>query len=330
MTILNRIAAGAMMASLVLGAGSAMAETELRISSASPPTGPLISAFQVIKEQMEAAYPGEIKVSIHHSSSLFKQGTEVPAMQRGNLEMATPIIYEIEQQMPEYGALGKPYVFRDADHLLAVFNGEIGEQFAKDVSEKMGLEILATGYFGTRTVSLRSVHNIQKPEDFAGIKLRMAPGAAYQNLALALGATPVSMPATEVYLGLSTGAIDGQDNPLNLVLDWKFNEVTAEFVMTNHLVQPVFYAVSGKTWEKLTPEQQATLKAAAQQGAAKQSEETRAQEAGARAKFEAEKIVFSDPDLAPFREKVDAVYAEQGLMDKWMPGLLDRVAATQP
>ncbi len=329
MTILNRIAAGALVASLILGAGSAMAETELRISSASPPTGPLITAFQIIKERMEAAYPGEIKVTIHHSSSLFKQGTEVPAKQRGNLEMATPIIYEIEQQMPEYGALGKPYVFSDADHLLAVFNGEIGERFAADVSQKMGIEILATGYFGTRTVGLRSVHNIEKPEDFAGVKLRMAPGAAYQNLATALGASPVSMPATEVYLGLSTGSIDGQDNPLNLVLDWKFNEVTREFVMTNHLVQPVFYAVSGKAWEKLTPEQQATLKSAAQEGAAKQTEQTREQEAGARSKFEGEGIVFSEPDLGPFREKVDAVYRDQGLMDKWMPDLLDQVSATQ-
>lgn len=326
MTILNRVIVGLSVAGILLGASTAMAQVELRISSASPPTGPLISAFQVIKEEMETTYPNDVKVSIHHSSSLFKQGTEVPAMQRGNLEMATPIIYEIEQQMPEYGALGKPYVFRDAEHLLAVFNGEIGAQFAKDVAAKMGIEILATGYFGTRTVGLRTVHNIKKPEDFSGVKMRMPPGAAYQNLAVALGAAPISMPATEVYLGLSTGAIDGQDNPLNLVLDWKFNEVTAEFVMTNHLVQPVFYAVSGKAWAKLTPEQQATLKAAAQKGAAKQTEETLAQEATARAKFEADKIVFSEPDLAPFREKVDAVYAEQGLTGKWMPDLLKQVA----
>jgi len=329
MNLLNRIAAGTLAAGLTLVVGSASAQTELRISSASPPTGPLITAFQIIKERVEAAHPDAIKVTIHHSSSLFRQGTELPAMQRGNLEMATPIIYEIEQQMPAYGALGKPYVFRDAAHLLAVFNGEIGKRFAADVSRKMGVEILATGYFGTRTVGLRSVHNIKKPEDFAGVKLRMAPGAAYQHLASALGATPVSMPATEVYLGLSTGAIDGQDNPLNLVLNWKFNEVTKEFVMTNHLVQPVFYAVSSIAWKKLTPEQQATLRAAAQEGAAKQTEETLEQEAVARAQFEGEGIVFSDPDLAPFREKVDAVYRDQGLMRRWMPGLLDQVAAVR-
>lgn len=329
MTIFTRLATGALVAGLSLGASTALAQMEIRISSASPPTGPLISAFEVIKERMEAAFPGEITVSIHHSSSLFKQGTEVPAMQRGNLEMATPIIYEIEQQMPEYGALGKPYVFRDADHLLAVFEGDIGTQFVADVSQKMGIQILATGYFGTRTVGLSSVHNIEKPDDFAGVKLRMAPGAAYQNLATALGATPVSMPATEVYLALKTGAIDGQDNPLNLVRDWKFNEVTAEFAMTNHLVQPVFYAISGKAWEALTPEQQTALKAAAEEGAAKQTAETREQEATARAEFQVQGIVFSDLDLAPFREKVDAVYADQGLDKKWLEGLLEQVTAVE-
>lgn len=329
MTFLSRIVAGVLVAGLAFGSTSALAETELRISSASPPDSPLVSAFEIIKKRMEAAYPGEIKVSIHHSSSLFKQGTELPAMQRGNLEMATPIVYEIEQQLPEYGVLGKPYVYRDVDHMLAVFRGEVGDQFRADVEAKMGVVILDTGYLGTRTVGLRTVHNVKSPDDLVGIKLRMPPGAAYQNLATALGATPVSMPATEVYLALKTGSIDGQDNPLNIARDWKFNEVTGEFVMTNHLVQPVFFAISGKAWGGLSDAQKATLKSAAREAADLQIEMTRKDEKDARAQFEAAGIVISTPDLAPFHAKVDAVYAQPGMMDKWMPGLADRVAAVK-
>lgn len=329
MTFLSRIVAGVLIAGLAFGSTSALAETELRISSASPPDSPLVSAFEIIKKRMEAAYPGEIKVSIHHSSSLFKQGTELPAMQRGNLEMATPIVYEIEQQLPEYGVLGKPYVYRDVDHMLAVFRGEVGDQFRADVEAKMGVVILDTGYLGTRTVGLRTVHNVKSPDDLVGIKLRMPPGAAYQNLATALGATPVSMPATEVYLALKTGSIDGQDNPLNIARDWKFNEVTGEFVMTNHLVQPVFFAISGKAWGGLSDAQKATLKSAAREAADLQIEMTRKDEKDARAQFEAAGIVISTPDLAPFHAKVDAVYAQPGMMDKWMPGLADRVAAVK-
>ncbi|QRZ15144.1 TRAP transporter substrate-binding protein DctP [Paracoccus methylovorus] len=325
----NRIAAVATAAALALGASAAQAEMEIRISSAAPPGNPLVDGFEVIKQRMEAAYPGEIKVTIHHSSSLFKQGTELPAMQRGNLEMATPIVYEIEQQLPEYGPLGKPYVYRDVDHMLAVFNGEIGARFYSDVEEKMGVVILDTGYLGTRTIGLRSEHGVTSPDDLHGIKLRMAPGAAYQNLATALGAVPVSMPATEVYLALKTGAIDGQDNPLNLVADWKFDEVTAEFVMTDHLVQPVFFAISGKAWNQLTPDQQQTLRDAAKEGTAEQIRLTRGAETAARERFEAEGKLFSTPDLAPFRASVDAVYAQPGMMKGWRVELLDEVAAVE-
>jgi len=312
-----------------MGATSAMAAIELRISSAAPPDNPLVAAFEIIKERMEEAYPDDVTVTIHHSSSLFKQGTELPAMQRGNLEMATPIVYEIEQQLPEYGALGKPYVYRDVDHMIAVYRGEIGEQFYKDVQDKMGVVILDTGYLGTRTIGLRSARNVESPADLDGVKLRMAPGAAYQNLATALGATPVSMPATEVYLALKTGSIDGQDNPLNLVENWKFDEVTEEFVMTNHLVQPVFFAISGKAWDQLSEEQQKTLKDAAREAVDREIELTREAEKAAREQFEAEGKIFSTPDLGPFRARVEEVYAQPGMMEDWMPDLNARIEAVE-
>lgn len=328
MARIGTIASGVGLA-FAMSATSAFAEMELRISTAAPPDNPLVSAFEVIKERMEEAYPDEIDVTIHHSSSLFKQGTELPAMQRGNLEMSTPIVYEIEAQLKEYGALGKPYVFRDVDHMLSVFRGDIGEQFAKDVHEEMGVVILDTGYLGTRTISLRNERGVESPADLEGVKLRMAPGAAYQNLAEALGATPVSMPATEVYLALKTGAIDGQDNPLNLVRDWKFDEVSEEFVMTKHLVQPVFFAISGKAWDQLSAEQQKTLKDAAREGADLSIEMARDAEKEARAEFEAAGKTFSTPDLAPFRAKVDEVYSQPGMMDAWKPGLLDQIEAVE-
>lgn len=314
---------------LAMSATSAFAQIELRISSAAPPDNPLVSAFEVIKERMEEAYPEDIEVTIHHSSSLFKQGTELPAMQRGNLEMSTPIVYEIEAQLKEYGALGKPYVYRDVDHMIAVYRGEIGEQFYKDVHEKMGVVILDTGYLGTRTIGLRSARDVEGPDGLEGVKLRMAPGAAYQNLAEALGATPVSMPATEVYLALKTGSIDGQDNPLNLVQNWKFDEVTEEFVMTNHLVQPVFFAISGKAWDELSADQQKTLKDAAREAADLEIQLTRDAEKAAREQFEAEGKKFSTPELAPFKARVDEVYAQPGMMDAWMPDLLERINAIQ-
>ncbi len=329
MTFLSRITGAALAAGLSLSASAALAEFELRISSASPPASALVSAFELIKERVEAAHPGEIKVSIHHSSSLFKQGTELPAMQRGNLEMATPVTFEIEQQLPEYGVLGKPYLFRDADHMIAVFRGEIGDQFRKDVHEKMGVVILDTGYLGTRTVGLAKARDVKSPADLAGVKMRMPPGPAFQNLATALGASPVSMPATEVYLALKTGAIDAQENPLNMARDWKFDEQTAEFVLTGHLIQPVFFAIGGQAWDKLTPEQQATLQSAAREAADLQISITKADEAAAREQFTKAGTKISEPDLTAFVAAVDKIYADPAATKGWMDGLAARIAAVK-
>jgi TRAP-type C4-dicarboxylate transport system substrate-binding protein len=204
----------------------ALAQTEIRVSTAAPDNAPLSDAFRMIKARMETKFPGAIKVSVHTASALFRQGTELPAMQRGNLEMASPVTFEIEAQLPEYGVFSAAYLFRDADHLIKTFRSDIGKEYYDDVAAKVGLVILDTAYLGTRTINLTNDKKIEKPSDLAGTKMRMPPGASFQVLAKALGTTPVSMPITEVYLALKTGAIDAQDNPTNMTRDWKFHEVT--------------------------------------------------------------------------------------------------------
>ena len=253
--------------SAMLASAPALAQTEIRVSTAAPANAPLTDAFNMIKARLEAKFPGVIRVSVHPASALFRQGTELPAMQRGNLEMASPVTFEIEAQLPEYGAFSAAYLFRDADHLIKTFRSDIGTEFAKDVADKMGIVILDTAYLGTRTVNLRHDKPVNLPTDLAGVKMRMPPGPAFQMLAQALGATSVSMPITEVYLGLKTGAIDAQDNPTNMTRDWKFHEVTNQVILTKHLVQPVFLAIAKPFFDKLTPAQQAELRAAAREAA---------------------------------------------------------------
>jgi tripartite ATP-independent transporter DctP family solute receptor len=321
-------AAAALLAATALTA-PAMAMTEIRISTAAPDQSPLSDAFRLIEKRMDEAYPGEIDVSVHTASTLFRQGTELPAMQRGNLEMASPVTFEIESQLPEYGVFGAGYLFRSPQQMLAVFNGPIGEEFATKVAEEMDIEILATGYLGTRQVTLRDVKNVQTPEDFAGVKLRMPPGASFQTLARAMNITPVAMPITEVYLALQTGSIDGQDNPANMTRDWKFGEVSKEVVLTDHLIQPVFFAIAKPVFDALTTEQQETLRAAAREAAAIEAEQTIEAEKSALAEFEKAGIVISHPDLELFRVNAAKLYEEEGLAAEWQPGLRARIDATR-
>jgi TRAP-type transport system periplasmic protein len=159
------------------------------------------------------------------------------------------------------------------------------------------------------------------------VKLRMPPGPAFQLLADALGANPVSMPITEVYLALKTGAIDGQDNPTNLTRDWKFDEVTKQLVQTDHLVQPVFFAISKKAYDGLTPEQQKTLRTLTREAADTEIAETLASEKDAVDAFKAAGMTITPVDTELFRKAVWAEYNSKGITEKWKPGLADKIDA---
>jgi tripartite ATP-independent transporter DctP family solute receptor len=309
-------------------AARAQAVTELRFSTAAPDVSPLSDALRAIKTRMEARFPGQIRISVHPASALFRQGTEIPALQRGNLEMATPVTFEIEQQLPEWGALSAAYLFRDAQHMMAVFRGGIGQEFSDDVAARMGIVILDTAYLGTRTVNLRGDRRVNQPQDLQGVRMRMPPGASFQVLARALGATPVSMPITEVYLALRTGAIDGQDNPANMTRDWKFNEVTQQVILTRHLVQPVFFAIAKPVFDRLPADQQQELRAASRAAADAQIAQTLADEQSALDGFRREGIRIVEPDVAAFRTAVMAEYRRANLTERWKRGLLERIEAT--
>ncbi|MFM8547646.1 MAG: TRAP transporter substrate-binding protein DctP [Betaproteobacteria bacterium] len=313
----------------LIAAPVALAQTEIRVSTAAPDNSPLSDAFRSIKQRMESKFPGAIKVSVHTASSLFRQGTELPAMQRGNLEMASPVTFEIDAQLPEYGAFSAAYLFRDADHLIKTFRSDIGKEYFDEVSGKMGLVILEAAYLGTRTINLNNDKRIEKPSDLNGTKMRMPPGASFQVLAKALGATPVSMPITEVYLALKTGQIDAQDNPTNMTRDWKFHEVTKQVVLTRHLVQPVFIAIAKPAFDKLPAAQQAELRAAAREAADVQISKTLADERAAIDTFKAANIRISEPDPAAFRALVLKEYDAAGMAAKWKSGLVARIQAVK-
>src|SRR5690606_22593865 len=155
------------------------------------------------------------------------------------------------------------YLFRDAAHVRKFFNSEPGEEMKKMVEDQLGVRILGPTYFGSRQIGLKPDKQITTPADMAGIKLRMPPGEAWQFLGEAIGAKPAPMAYAQVYTGLQTGAIDGQDNPLPNVENMKFYEVMSQVVLTSHLVGFDLLAVSSKVWNSMSPEVQQRFQAAA-------------------------------------------------------------------
>ena len=135
------------------------------------------------------------------------------ALQRGNLEMGNIAPQDISNQIPAWSVLTSAYLFRDAAHLKAFFDSELGAKFKKMTEDQLRVKILGPTYFGTRQVGLKVDKKIKTPEDMAGIKLRMPGGDAWQFLGKALGANPTPMAYAEVYTGLQTERLTARTIP---------------------------------------------------------------------------------------------------------------------
>ena len=250
-------------------------------------------------------------------------------MARGNLEFSSISAFDIAKLVPEFSVFTAGYVIRDPAQQQKVFNGPIGAELFKTVSEKMEVTPLATVYLGTRQVNLRDTRNVKTPADLKGVKLRMPGSKEWLFLGEALGATATPLAFGEVYLGLKTGTIDGQDNPLPSVRAAKFYEVTKQIVMTSHLVDGIFIAISNKCFNGLTAAQKQKVTAAAQAAAAYNNENRIKEESQLVEFFKKEGLTVTTPDVEAFRKSVQATYQNSDYAKVWPKGLLDRINATK-
>jgi TRAP-type C4-dicarboxylate transport system substrate-binding protein len=269
--------------------------------------------------------PEGLTLEPYYGGNLFKQGTELVALQRGNLEMGNIAPQDVANQVPEFSILTAAYVFRDADHMRAFFASDFGQEMVGRAEAQLGIKILGPTYFGTRQVGLKPDGAIRTPADLAGIKLRMPGGDAWQFLGQALGANPTPMAYAEVYTGLQTGAIDGQDNPLPNVENMKFYEVMSQIVLTSHLVGYDLLTISRTAWDAMSPEQQASVQAAATAAIDWSQAEHLKQEGELAASFEEKGLKIYEPDVAAFREHAQKMYLESDLAKSWPEGLLDKI-----
>jgi tripartite ATP-independent transporter DctP family solute receptor len=331
MRVLPKSVAGLVAAAAVLlmaGSLARAADVTLRFSSAAPPSDFLAKSIETFKAEVEKANAG-IKVESYPASTLFRQGTEVPALQRGNLEMSTMTTFEVAQQIPEVGFFNRGYLFRDYEHMRHVMYGPIGEEYRRVVAFKMGIAILGTAYLGTRQVNLRQKRAVKTPADLAGVKLRMPAGPEWLLLGTALGVSPVPMGMPEVYLALKTGAIDGQENPLSILNAAKLYEVSEQVVLTAHMIQPVFFAMARPVWDKLSADQQKVIAAAATVAIKANDEGRLADEQTVADALKAKGLAVDAIDLTPFRALADKVYGESTDMKAWDTGKLKQVIDTK-
>lgn len=300
----------------------AFAKTKLRFADSTTADAPRsLALVDIFAKELQ----DDFDFQGYFGSTLFKQGTELVAVQRGNLELAMLPPSDFAKQAPEFDILGAAYVVRDAEHLTRIFESDVGEEFRKAAREKLGVEILAPAYYGARHVNLRGDKQINKPEDLASVKLRMPGGESWQFLGKSIGANPTPMDYAEVYTGLQTGAIDAQDNPLPNNKLMKFHEVTNQIVLTGHNIGFGLLFVSSKLFDALTPQQQQKMRSAAKTAFAWSTAEYLKQESELLSFFEEAGLKVYKPDVDAFRSYAQKQYLESPLSASWPEGMLERI-----
>ncbi len=324
----------AMLAIGVFAFAASKPQYVLKFGTVAAPTQPQVKAMEKFAEIVGELSGGKIKVEVFPSGQLGDQRSMLLATMRGDLDMfddAGPAWFADLCGVPQMGVLNAAYVFRSVDHMYRVMTGPIGQKFFKELEKKANLHVLDTWYLGTRELDLiKKVGPVRTPADLKGVKLRMPNSKVYLDMGRALGAIPTPMDFTDVYLGLKTGTIDGQDNPLPTDYSAKFCEVTHYIVLTDHLIGILNPVINAKLWESMPEEYHAYINKAMEVARYYMDYMVTEQEAKLIGKFIKDyhmEIII--PDKKAFMEHARQFYSQPQFDKEWGKGMYEKIQTSE-
>ncbi|MCZ4293501.1 sialic acid TRAP transporter substrate-binding protein SiaP [Vibrio sinaloensis] len=266
------------------------------------------ASAKLLADTMEEMSKGELKLALYPSAQLGDDRAMLQQLSMGDLDITYAEFGRMGLWIPRAEAVTLPYVARDFEHLRRMFDSDFGIGIREEMLSKFNWRALDTWYNGTReTTSNRPLNSI---EDFKGLKLRVPNAKPNLNYAKLSGASPTPMAFSEVYLALQTNAVDGQENPLPTIKTMKFYEVQGNLAMTNHIVNDQMVIISESTWQKLSDKEKKIVEDAVMKAGEAHTASVKKQEEELVSFFEEQGVNVTYPDLAPFREAMQPLYAE--------------------
>jgi TRAP-type transport system periplasmic protein len=253
-------------------------ERSFKLGLQNPKGHPLVTGAEKFAEIVAAKSGGKMKVNLFPGGVLGGDAQTVSALQGGTVEMTALNSGILASQVKDFTVFDFPFMFANAKEADAVVDGPFGQKMHAKLADK-GIVGLAYWELGFRNIS-NSKRAINKVEDLEGLKLRVIPNAINVDWVKAVGGNPTPMAFPEVYAGLESKAIDGQENPFSVILANKFFEVQKFLVVSNHQYNPQSLIVSKKVWDTLSAAEKKILQDAAVEAAAFQRKTNRDLAAG--------------------------------------------------
>ena len=311
MTRLASLLAATALGVAVLVPGSARAEIKdrtLRFAFQNVLEHPQGQGAKRFAELVEQKSGGKIKVRLFGGGQLGGDLQTVSALQGGTLDLSVLNAGLMVGLVKEFGLFDLPFLFESGKQADAVVDGPFGQRLSATLPAK-GLIGLGYWELGFRNLT-NSRRPITKLEDIAGLKIRVVQSPLYIELFNALGANAVPLPFPEVYTALEQKTVDGQENPVSVVLSAKFLEVQKHLTFTRHTYNPQIVIASKRTWDRLDPEERALVEAAATEAKVYQRQVNRESEAKMLEdlkKAGVQIVELSPPEVARLREKAQPV-----------------------
>lgn len=259
-SILGTIA-GAALATGLGGGAMATESLSIRLGSISPVEGADYKAAEVFADRAAELSDGAIEVTIFPNSSLGTYKEMVEQIRAGALEGLYESMGVIGPWHPLGGLEAVPYLYKDADHFFRVWRSELGQDVLDALAAESNFRLIGPAFRGFRQMSVN--RKVETVEDLDGMKLRVPAIPAYVEAWRALGVSPTPVAFEEVYTAIQQGVVEGQENPIGLIHDHHFNEVTDYLVLSNHMAETLGFILNETWWQNLAEEQRAILAEAA-------------------------------------------------------------------
>ena len=253
---------------LSLAAGlvaSAAAQTNMRISISVAQNSHQGVAIDTFAKEVEKRTGGRYKIQTFYSGALGGERESIEAVQLGTQELAFSSTGPVPNFVPDAKILDIPFLFRDKPHARAVLDGPIGQEMLGKFDSK-GFKALAWAENGFRHMT-NSKRDVNTPDDLKGLKMRTMENpvhiAAYKGFGIIT--TPMAFP--EVFTALQQGTVDGQENPLPVIISAKFDQVQKHLTLTGHVYSPCIFLMNKASFDKLAAADKQAFLDAAKEGA---------------------------------------------------------------
>jgi TRAP-type transport system periplasmic protein len=269
-----------------------------------------IAALQ-FAERVKARTNGAVQVNIFPNNALGSPPEQLEQTKLGAIDMVVPTQGQLDKYIKAFGACELPFVFRDYAHAYKVLDSDALMGWLSPLAEQQNLIILSNWEYGFRNLT-NSKKPINSPDDVKGLKIRTPPEIQISASMKALGGIVTQIAFPELYLALSQGVVDGEENPISVILFNKYYEVQKHLALTKHIYNNMIHTMSARSYAKLSKDQQTIVREESKSAGDKMRQLIVSEEDEQIKKLGSIGMQITKPDPAPFKALMQPAYVEIG------------------